>query len=124
MFLSGSVYLDPDVFPVAKSMTEKRDKERLPAVGVGPLADIKTKWNEGVAGVEVAGDGEISLMSEEQKDKLSALLKAGPEEPELWTEASNISRENMLPERAVASGLDSLVGDEDEEMAQLDGIWT
>eukprot|EP00961_Rhodomonas_salina_P154526 2081460-Rhodomonas_salina.1 len=53
VYVSTSVYLDRDEFPIAEAMEQKKMQERLAAVKEGPRVDVKTRWNEGMTGVKV-----------------------------------------------------------------------
>eukprot|EP00961_Rhodomonas_salina_P167453 2256333-Rhodomonas_salina.1 len=113
VYVSSSVYLDRDEFPIAEAMAQKKMQERLAAVKEGPRIDVKTSWNEGMTGIRVDEREEITPMTDAQKDRIRVMLESILLE-DLWAEAADIDRVNRLPERAI--GVDNLAGDEDEDM--------
>eukprot|EP00961_Rhodomonas_salina_P216664 2926911-Rhodomonas_salina.1 len=52
VYVSTSVYLNRDEFPIADAMAEKKVKERIREAGLGPCIDVKTRWHEGMVGVK------------------------------------------------------------------------
>eukprot|EP00961_Rhodomonas_salina_P062052 833118-Rhodomonas_salina.2 len=100
-------------FPFSCYTVVQRDKGKE-----GQRVNVKTCWNEGMTGVRVDEREEIAPMTEQQKDRIRAMLETNPLE-DLWAEADDIDRENRLPECAI--GVDNLAGDEDEDMGVLDG---
>eukprot|EP00961_Rhodomonas_salina_P229319 3099175-Rhodomonas_salina.1 len=118
VYVSSSVYLDRDEFPIAEAMVQKKMQERLAVVKEGPRIDVKTSWNEGMTGVRVDEREEFTPMTDAQKDRIRAMLETNLLE-DLWVEADDIDRENRLPERAI--WVDNLAGDEDEDMSVFDG---
>eukprot|EP00961_Rhodomonas_salina_P138411 1861714-Rhodomonas_salina.1 len=52
VYVSTSVYLDRDEFPIVDAMVEKKVKEQIREAGLGPRIDVKTRWNEGMVGVK------------------------------------------------------------------------
>eukprot|EP00961_Rhodomonas_salina_P007253 98012-Rhodomonas_salina.1 len=73
VYVSFSVYLDCDEFPIAEAMAQKKMQERLAAVKEGPRVDVKTCWNEGMTGVRVDKREEIAPMTDSQKDRIRTI---------------------------------------------------